>query len=478
MTAALKSFNYQNKKHRKVWTIENILNLSILLSFSFLIFYYIDGYSVFASGDSIFKQRLDSGAFRDVGVTTPEVQWLQTMVGRMFQTILPSVSIISSACVMFVLIATVFYLLAQEFWDEVYLVKKTYKQNKASKQGSGFSWNNMRTLITQKDFVKTHLMPNIKAWAFSNAVEDQMTVGDFFKENGIKCILVFAFCITIGDQTMIDLFYRGGEIGAYFIGKFARDFDYVQIIDNALTIGSDYKPQWDTSQVEGRNKTRVFNAVYTKLKMGMKTPSTSSTEFKANVGQKLESIIENGEHFNTVVWDNKSFVTSAEYLSTSAGGVSNANRIYLPVETFGFNSADGILSGYIIVYIQSQEEQYGSTVFQTQPLAAWTANGNDLSIDLTKIGLDTNNGVVAGLDTSNNITNAIVSYSNGKTAAITFTTAGSGSIAKATVPTDVGTPISVKIINDSFRIIYKDNSGNTKTINPNIAISYKFPTNN
>lgn len=473
MTLALDKFKSKNKIHRNVFTFNNSLNLIILILFCFILFYYLEGNFVFASGDSIFKQRLDSGAFRDVGVTTPEVQWLQTMVGRIFQTVLPSVSIISSACVMFVLIATVFYLLAQEFWDEVYLVKKTNKQNKASSQG-GFNLNNMKSFITQKDFIKTHLMPNIKAWAFSKAVEGQMTVGDFFKENGIKCILVFAFCITIGDQTMIDLFYRGGEIGAYFIAKFARDFDYVQIIDNALTIGSDYKPQWDTSQVEGRNKTRVFNAVYTKLKLGMKTSSTSSTEFKANVGQKLESIIENDSTFNAVVWDNTSFVVSAEYLSTSTGGTSTPSRIYLPVTQFGFNPADNILTGYVVVYIQSEAEQYGSTVFQTQPLSAWTANGNTLTIDLTKIGIDTQQGTISGIKVSEGTTNAIVSYSNGKTTAVSFT--GTGTTATATIPTDLGEPISVKVVNDSFHINITDNNGKTNTVNPNIAISYKFPT--
>ena len=443
-----------NKERHKFTNIDTI-NIILIISIIYLSFMLLDYYGVFASSDNVFRMRLDSGAFRDIGVTTPLVQWYTSMLAKFFQTVLPIVSNTSAAVVVLSLIATVFYYLAQEYFNEVYILKKMHKQSKAQAQSQGggkFSLKNIG-FIKEKNWFKVHIVPNCRAYAFNGADGEQMTVSDFFKENGVKCIIVFTFCIVIGDQAMIDLFYQGGEIGAYFVRKLARDYDYVEMIDNIITIGSDYKPQWDTTQIEGRNKDRVFQAVYKKLKIGTKTPATSSTEFKANMGQRLEAMIEdpNGP-FKDVVWSHKSFIVSAEYLSTSIGGANSANRIYLPVTDFGFNPVDNIMTGYVIVYVTSEEERFGTSVITTTFQHAWkNISDTSATIDLTLLGLKIpKDATISGYTGT-----AYIMYNNNNIDTVELS--GSGETITFSIPSVSGTtPKSIRI--PDLKISFSDGS--------------------
>lgn len=458
-----KTNKYKNSTSKDTTNLILQVLLIVLLYISTL--YILDYTNLLAYDNNVFKMRLDSGAFRDTGVTTPLVQWVNTMVAKFFQNILPIMSIISTAAVVIVLICTVFYFLAQEYFDEVYLVKANHKSNKSGGGNGGkVSFKAMGQVIGQRDFFKIYCVPNIKKCVFSGATDETMTLGDFFKEKGLQCMLVFAFCITIGNQTLVDLFYQGGSIGAYFIEKLARDFDYVEIIDNTLSIGTDYKPQWDTSQIEGRNKSRVFDEVYKKLKLGTKTPATSSTEFKANMGQKLEAMIESGEAFKGVVWSHKSFIVSAEYLSTSVGGQSTPSRIYLPVTEFGYSPADNIMTGYIVVYITSEEEKFGTSVIMTTFQEAWTnVSPSGASIDLTKVGLK----IPANATITERTGTAYINYLDGTVKSVDIK--GNGSTISIQIPSVNNTqPKSIRI--PEVKVTFSDKS-TAKTPN---SINYLF----
>lgn len=367
------------------------LNVTLGILITMILCQVLEFFNITAASDiNAFKMRLESGIFRDDGSTTPLVAFVERCINVLVMNVLPIVSIISITWILWTLISTILYLFRQPFFDEVYIAKKEYKRNKTSvssmvlnRNFEGFKNNGA---LKTYGFFKCCLAPDCKSFAFYEASEGPMTVGDFLKQNAFKCMTMIAFCVMISDQTMLDLFYQGGNIGVYFFKKIAYDYDYTQIIDNFMTLGTDYDAPWDTSNnnYEGRNKTKVYDSVYKLLKSGCKTQSTRTTEFKSQMGRALVSKIDS---MVDVPWDRKSFVASAELLPTASLPTNvPGESYYFNVEEFGFfPGVSENMTGYIHVRIVSVlDNQDGGVVKTTYP-EAWTINGNSASIDMSKV---------------------------------------------------------------------------------------------
>lgn len=343
-----------------------------------------------ASDVNAFKMRLESGIFRDEGVTTPLVAFVERCINEFVKNILPIMSLVAITWILITLIATILYLFRQPFFDEVYIAKKAYKSEKQSL--SSVIMNRDFASIKNNNALKTHgflkccVVPDFKTLAFYEASEGLMTVGDFIKQNAFKCMTMIAFCVMISDQTMLDLFYQGGNIGVYFFKRLAYDYDYTQIIDNFLTIGSDYDAPWDTSNnnIEGKNKTKVYDEVYKLLKSGCKTNATRTTEFKSQMGRTLAEKIGG---MKDVPWGRKTFVASAELLpNASSPDNVPGESYYFNVQEFGFDpGVSENMTGYIHVRIVSElDDQNGGVVTTTYP-KAWSINGNTVTINMAEV---------------------------------------------------------------------------------------------
>ncbi len=343
-----------------------------------------------ASDINAFKMRLESGIFRDEGATTPLVAFVERCINEFVKNILPIMSIVSITWILITLIATILYLFRQPFFDEVYIAKKAYKSEKQSL--SSIIMNRDFSSITNSNTLKTHgflkccIVPDFKSLAFYEASDGPMTVGDFIKQNAFKCMTMIAFCVMISDQTMLDLFYQGGSIGVYFFKKLAYDYDYTQIIDNFLTIGSDYNAPWNTSNnnIEGKNKTKVYDEVYKLLKSGCKTNATRTTEFKSQMGRTLAGKI---DLMKDVPWGRETFVASAELLPNASSPTNiPGESYYFNVQEFGFDpGVSENMTGYIHVRIVSElDVQNGGVVKTTYP-EAWSVSGNTATLDMSKV---------------------------------------------------------------------------------------------
>ena len=343
----------------------------VILILNYITFYLYN--NVFAYETSAFKTYLDNPAFVDTGADTPWTQQLFAISGNILSYLLPAMSIGSITFILFSLIATVLYLFRQDFFDEIYLAKKAKAAERGSRSnstGAGVRavFSNVTGMfntnaVAQYGFLKCYVWPDIKAWAFYEATERTMTVMDFIKANYFKCIMMFSFCMVISDRTMLTLIYRGAEVGT-FVFKKAADIDYVHVIENFIATGKDYNPPFDRSTVEGRNKNKVFQSVYTQLKAEAVSNDARSTEFKTMMGQLLRDEI---ERHTEVPWERVSFTATAETLLSDTMLTPNDQRFYLNVSDFGYTNSDKVIG----VYIYSEVDRTSSTVFKTTDVAAW-----------------------------------------------------------------------------------------------------------
>lgn len=277
-----------------------------------------------ASGTSAFEQMVTSGIFADNGEQNVYVISLEEKIKSILSVVLPTMSLISITLVLLSLVSTVLYLFKQEYFDDVYLAKKAVqgerrKRSGGSQTGGGrFSAaSNMfkgivsGDAVVQYGIVKCYLMPNLKAWAFYEAGEGRMTVMDFLKKNALKCIMMFSFCILISDQTMLELFLKGAQVGTYVFER-AAAVDYVTYIDNFLTTGTDYVPYYNTTDTVQLNKKKTYSAGYQVLKSLCDTNNAyeRSTDFKTYMGQTLVDYIDND--MTQIPFDRENFVVKCE----------------------------------------------------------------------------------------------------------------------------------------------------------------------
>ncbi len=338
--------------------------------------------------NTAFDVYLQSGIFQDDGVgENIIVSTVSGLMAKFMETLLPIMSYLTIFLTLITLVGTIMYLTRQDYFDSVYLAKQMHRQQKANARkggevGLGGLKNSImgalgmggggENAVAQFGFLKVYVMPDFKAMAFREATEEPMTIKDFLAANLGKHVLIFGFCMAVSDRTMLDLYASTGKVGVYFL-KMAANHDWVNTVDSLMTAGTDHKPKWDTSNGNtiGKNKTKTFDAIYKQLKSHMNTASKRSTEFKTDVGIKLENIID-GDKFKTIPFDRKTFTVSAAYVdgvNTTEG--SSLTRIFIPMTDLGF--ADD-LEGRIVVYINAPEGGYNDkyNVPKTTDPQAWS----------------------------------------------------------------------------------------------------------
>lgn len=400
MNSSLTIGSSTNKKFITEENIRTILYALLYISVFALIYFTVVGltgifFPVWAADTNAFKLRLESGIYRDNGETNAFVELVLNLVNIFLQTLLPIISILTITWILLSLISTLLYLQFTELFDAVYVARREYKSEKRENKLSSYLATTVkkRSLTTlggalgDYGILKCIIIPDVKSMAFSEASENgAMSPLDFLKMNGLKYMIVIAFAMLISDQTLLDLLTKGGDIGVYFIEKLAYDYDYVQIIDNVMTLGSDYSAPWDTSSgnYEGKNKTKVYNKVYALLKTGCNTTATRSTEFKAQMGRLL---VEEIEQMSGVPWERKTFVVSAELLvSVSNPTTVEGESYYFNVAELGFPAGTSEkMSGYIHIMINSEEEVQNIGVYKNTYAQAWgTPSSTSITFDITK----------------------------------------------------------------------------------------------
>lgn len=357
--------------------IHSMFWVSVILLANALLMHVVG--TAFADEISVFQQYLNNPAFVDSGADTPWTQMLFNIATYILGKVLPLMSIGSITFILLSLIATVLYLFKQDFFDEVYLAKKMVKEGKRGGSGGGQGQGGGifqratagfdRNAISQFGLLKCYIMPNFKAWAFYEATDEPMTVVDFFKVNFFKCIMMFSFCMLISDRTMLNLFFKGAQVGT-FVFKKAAEVDYVSIIEDVIATGKDYPPPFDKKTTEGKNKNKVYSSVYEQLKSLGKTDITRSTQFKTAMGQTLKTLI---EEKTGIPWYRKSFTAQAEVVLSDIMLPENNERFYISASEFGFTDPE-VMNKVVAVYLYSQEDTSGTTVSATVPLDSWKSD--------------------------------------------------------------------------------------------------------
>lgn len=351
-----------------------------------------------AGSTSAFEQMVTSGIFADSGEQNMFVISLEEKIKSILSIVLPSMSLISITLVLLSLVATVLYLFKQEYFDDVYLAKKAVQGERRKRSGGGNSGGGRFSAATnmfkgivsgdavvQYGLIKCYIMPNLKAWAFYEAGEGRMTVMDFLKKNALKCIMMFSFCILISDQTMLELFLKGAQVGTYVFER-AAAVDYVTYIDNFLTTGTDYVPYYNTTDTVQLNKKKTYSAGYEVLKSlcDKNNAYERSTDFKTYMGQTLVDYIDND--MTQVPFDRENFVVKCEKIDytsytkvLSTTGQTAESHVVAVDSLFGGEYLSG---SYLRFYFTtSLATNARGSVVSTTDVGAWSVDGDSITWD-------------------------------------------------------------------------------------------------
>ncbi len=420
-------------------------------------------YAVYASstrGDSsVFYARLNSGVYKDTGESTDLVIIVENLVKLFLSNVLPIVSIVSTTWILLSLIASLLYLIRPDKFDRIYIAKQNLKgKGLVSKLKNAFSagggegkmgkpnFSNFFEGQGDCSFAETYLLPNVKAWAFYSATEaSDMSVKDFLAQNWAKGVLVMSFTILIGNQTMLDMFYTFSEVGVYAISKITYDYDYVTIIDDLLTIGSNMPSPFSNTTQEGKNMTKVYDSVYKAAKEIADTEAEKSSEFKSVMGVKLSNLISGGTStttvdtsdgtetttstvstgniFTGVNWDATTFAVSVR---RSSNVIQDMNSIAITAADLGYTGKSDV----IYVTITSETSSSNTGYANTYNAESWSsgsfnlATANNLS-DTSKL----------------TITSATITYTYSDTIALATGVGWSNGLITWTAPKDAGTDL-------------------------------------
>lgn len=350
-------------------------------------------------------QYLMSGAFdiRDGGDVAFN-QFLAEKVAWIFKRLLPLVSNIAIACMVIVMAATIAYLSMPEFWDEVHFLSRERKARKYAGKGGGRGMRAYLNMGGLNQFVQSYgvvamiksYLPDLKSIAFYSAFEagadGRPSMATYFKSSFPKHVAIMGMLMLINDRTLLELYFRGGEIVAYFFGKAAYNFDYPQMIENWLRSGKDFDPHFDGKDRVSKNKNKTFNSIYTVIKQVDKTPEGNTTEQKAIKGTAVRDWMLNTPEFQNVPWDKKNFAVKASFEPTQPLGYGEGEGegvmlLSKPISDFAVSPE--VANGYVVVYLTVEDNMVDlSGTAATDDATAWTGDASGgLTYDLDKSSL-------------------------------------------------------------------------------------------
>lgn len=370
---------FQNKKQKILFF--TVILFAIILLFTFL--YAQQTYATGSKGYETYNHLVD-GTFYYEDSNSTYAQKFQAVAASILRIIFPFMTVFGLTVMVVKMSASVVYLSAQDFFDEVHYHHYQRRQRKYA----GSSKGSMRAFLQMMkenglgdSVIKGVLIPDVKAWAFYDACEigedGRPSMSTFFKNSVPKYIVIIAMIIMINDQTMLNLYFRGAEIGVHFFQK-AASYDYIGQIERFLATGSNYDPGYKGA------KKNVYKSIESKLLGINKSQGTEKTEYKQRVGAAIAHWLDNDATFANIDWNNYR-VTSTVTVDTIALGAVEPNTAQKSVSEFGVESPEG--ERFITVRLTMENKNFwkpeGGQVRTTDP-QAWSASGNSLVFDLTK----------------------------------------------------------------------------------------------
>lgn len=157
-------------------------------------------------------------------------------------------------------------------------------------------------------------LPDVKA--ASGIAEDyeyeNPTIGLVFRDNIWKFLILYTLAIALRTNLITTFLVKTGGAMAYGVRHYVDNTDMRGIINTWTTAGKDYNPRFDTLTTEGRNKKKVFNAMYNALKN--EKPRDRTDVFLGNIGSTVYEKITSGG-ISGVNYSMKNFSASADILA-------------------------------------------------------------------------------------------------------------------------------------------------------------------
>lgn len=152
--------------------------------------------------------------------------------------------------------------------------------------------------------------PDIKANSgIADSYEyEKPTFGLFIRDHLLKFIILFAVAITLQQSVLISFIVKAGNALAFGAKYYTENTDFVGSVHTWTTAGKDFDPRFDTLTTEGRNKRKLFNAMYIAIKREF--PRSRTEDFLQRVGAvALQKVNEIGPQLQL---DADNFVVTAD----------------------------------------------------------------------------------------------------------------------------------------------------------------------
>lgn len=425
----LKKLNIDRNDAKQYWgSISYFLNIVLILGVYLLLTGYIAYATSTGSSSSAFYDYLISGTFDQTqGDMSYQNSIFLRIASSVLKWVLPFMSVFALTIMVISMASTIIYLSKQDTFDEVHDLHILKRQAKS--QG-GKSVQDIvrvyREIGGGLNYVKSTFVPDFKALAF----QDAFTIGEdgrpsmktFFQNSMPKYIVIITMIMLINDRTLLDLYTRGAEVGAFFFKKAAYDYNYVEMIQGWMETGKDFNPQYKTSSLDEANKLKTYRAMYNALKELDKSNSARTAEYKTTMGMAVRNYIET--KMTGVDWTADIFKPTAQFELAVPQGMTNGGDVFaVPVNEFGVSAKQG----FLVTYIRT-ETRVTAEATKTNYPTAW--NGSPAtSFDVSK---------AITVPTGKSIENAVgIVYANTTTGPVRLTVTASGSTVSWSLPSGV-----------------------------------------
>lgn len=327
-----------------------------------------------------YEHLMDGTFHNEGGTSTRAAALMQKFASAVLNKILPFMTIYALTLMVISMSSTVIYLSNPDLFDEVHHQHRLRKDAKKGRTGFMKVGDFIKSM-GQGDgtsFIKGVLIPDVKAQAFYEACEigedGRPSMATFFKYSFPKYIIIIAMIIMINDRTMLDLYFRGAEVGVFFFQKAAYDFNYPEMIQKFLNTGGRYDPGWKG------NKKSLFTKIYTAALNLDNGEGTETAEYKQKVGsliaQKMEGTINSDIDFDGYKVASHVRIDTIPY----APGQIPEFTYQWPAQSLGVHA--GEMEKYVTVIVTLADKNKTSTMTTSETTtyeSAWTGTGGSSS---------------------------------------------------------------------------------------------------